>query len=330
MANKRIIELQERTQLDMNDFLIVDSSTSTRKLAMSTLFNYMAYSSMIFVTELPTEDISTSTIYLLPHTGSSTQWDEYIYRDNEWVIIGTSTIDLSALYQTKAAATVQDNNIPWYGTSSTAAATTAKVATTAAGNLGALAAGQKVKIKFTYANTASAPTLNVDGKGAKSIKAYGTTAPTVWWKAGDVVTFTYDGTNWIMGATQGEIEQINTALTGKTDKVTQVSVATGDGTKTYAQILNELVSGHSIRGISHINAYIDMYSPNSGNHIMLRYTGGRSTTASFNFTNGTVAYSVNLIANGSQMYYTDNLTTTAPSDISSAVFPNGNQLILFA
>lgn len=216
MANKRIIELQERTSIDMGDWLIVDSSTSTRKLSLATLFNYMTLTSMIFVTELPTTDISESTIYLLPHSGSTTDWDEYIYRDNEWIQIGTSTIDLSALYQTKAAATVQDNNIHWYGTSSTAAGTTAKVATTAAGNLGALAAGQKVSIKFTNANTASAPTLNVDGKGAHAIKAYGTTVPTVWWKAGDVVTFTYDGTNWIMGATQGEIEQINNDLTKHT------------------------------------------------------------------------------------------------------------------
>ena len=234
MANKRIIELQERTQLDLNDWLIVDSSTSTRKLSMATLFSYMTLTSMVFATELPTEDISTSTIYLLPHTGSSTQWDEYVYRDNAWVIIDTSTIDLSALYQTKAAATVQDNNIHWYGTSSTAEATTAKVATTAAGNLGALAAGQKVSIKFTNANTASAPTLNVDGKGAHAIKAYGTTAPTVWWKAGDVVTFTYDGTNWIMGATQGEIEQINAALNKGS-----VSITAQSG-ETVAQTLNRL------------------------------------------------------------------------------------------
>lgn len=227
MANKRIIELQERTSIDMGDWLIVDSSTSTRKLSLATLFNYMTLTSMIFVTELPTTDISESTIYLVPHSGSTTDWDEYIYRDNEWIQIGTSTIDLSAIYQTKAAATVQDNNIPWYGTSSTAAATTAKVATTAAGNLGALAAGQKVKIKFTYANTASAPTLNVDSKGAKSIKAYGTTAPTVWWKAGDVVEFTYDGTNWIMGATSGQIEQLNNDLgTNKKDDSVSLTVGT--------------------------------------------------------------------------------------------------------
>jgi len=106
MANKRIIELQERTSIDMGDWLIVDSSTSTRKLSLATLFNYMTYSSMIFVTELPTTDISTTTIYLVPHSGSTTDWDEYIYRDNEWIQIGTSTIDLSAIYQTKT-----DNNL---------------------------------------------------------------------------------------------------------------------------------------------------------------------------------------------------------------------------
>ena len=212
MANKRVIELNERTQIDMSDWLLVDSSTSTRKLSIATLLSYFTYYSLIFVEELPTQDIQPNVVYLVPHSGSNTQWDEYIYINNDWDLIGVSTIDLSAIYQTKAAATVQNDNIHWYGTSSTAAATTAKVATTAAGNLGALAAGQKVSIKFTNANTASAPTLNVDGKGAHAIKAYGTTAPTVWWKAGDVVTFTYDGTNWIMGATHGEIEQINSDL----------------------------------------------------------------------------------------------------------------------
>lgn len=101
MATKRVIELDERTTLDMNDYLLVDSQTSTRKLAMSTLFNYMTLTTMVFVAELPTTDISESTIYLLPHSGSNTQWDEYVYRDGAWVIIGTSTIDLSAIYQTK-------------------------------------------------------------------------------------------------------------------------------------------------------------------------------------------------------------------------------------
>lgn len=112
------------------------------------------------------------------------------------------------------------NDISWYGTCSTAAATTAKIATSTDSKF-SLVTGAKVRIKFTYTNTASAPTLNVDSKGAKSIKAYSTTAPTIWWNAGDVVDFTYDGTNWIMGATQGEVEQLKSDLTNKaTSEVT--------------------------------------------------------------------------------------------------------------
>lgn len=104
------------------------------------------------------------------------------------------------------------NDISWYGTCSTGAATTAKIATSTDSKF-SLVTGAKVRIKFTYTNTASAPTLNVDSKGAKSIKAYSTSVPTIWWNAGDVVDFTYDGTNWIMGATQGEVEQLKSDMT---------------------------------------------------------------------------------------------------------------------
>lgn len=100
--------------------------------------------------------------------------------------------------------TVYDLNkadISYYGTSSTAASTTAKTASVSRGTF-SLVTGAKVSIKFTYANTASAPTLNVGSSGAKNIKwinSSGTVAtPTVWWKAGDVVSFIYDGTQWIM------------------------------------------------------------------------------------------------------------------------------------
>ena len=128
--------------------------------------------------------------------------------------IGLGNVDNESITPLKS-------NISWYGTCSTAAATTAKISTSADSKF-SLVTGAKVRIKFTYTNTASAPTLNVDSKGAKSIKAYDTTAPTIWWNAGDVVDFTYDGTNWIMGATQGEIEQIKSALDDKA-KATDLS-----------------------------------------------------------------------------------------------------------
>lgn len=102
-------------------------------------------------------------------------------------------------------------NAPKYGTSSTSASTTAKTATTTNGDFN-LHTGSVVRVKFTYTNTATTPTLNVDSTGAHAIKAYNTTKPDVYWKAGDIVEFTYDGTNFIMGPTEGQITDLNASL----------------------------------------------------------------------------------------------------------------------
>lgn len=87
-----------------------------------------------------------------------------------------------------------------YGTCATAAATAAKVVTCA--DFTTLLTGVTIHVKFTYANGVANPTLNVNGTGAKNIYRYGTTAPSTSaassWQAGAVVTFTYDGTYWIM------------------------------------------------------------------------------------------------------------------------------------
>ena len=80
-----------------------------------------------------------------------------------------------------------------YATCNTAAGTVAKVASLAAGSL-SLKAGATVAIKFTYANTASSPTLNIAGTGAKAMYIQG--VRDVHWNAGATVSFTYDGTNW--------------------------------------------------------------------------------------------------------------------------------------
>lgn len=89
-----------------------------------------------------------------------------------------------------------------YATSSTAAGTAAKVATIvpALSNY-ELAKGAMVTVKFTAANTAASPTLNLNGTGAKAIKMYSggdLTADEYKWKAGSTFTFTYNGTNWLM------------------------------------------------------------------------------------------------------------------------------------
>ena len=88
-----------------------------------------------------------------------------------------------------------------YATCDTAADTAAKVAEVVSGNF-RLFTGARVIVKFTNANSASNPTLNVAGTGAKAMYRYGTTVmstgtTTSGWIAGAIQAFTYDGTNWV-------------------------------------------------------------------------------------------------------------------------------------
>lgn len=81
-----------------------------------------------------------------------------------------------------------------YATCSTAAATAAK---TCSFTNFSLTSGAHITVKFTYNNTASSPTLNVNSTGAKTIRYAGATlSSTQYWAAGQVVDFVYDGTYW--------------------------------------------------------------------------------------------------------------------------------------
>lgn len=95
-----------------------------------------------------------------------------------------------------------------YATCATASATVAKVATLAAGKL-TLKAGATVSVRFTYANNAASPTLNVGGTGAKAIYTQGVRY--AYWAAGATVVFTYDGTYWRVAS---EPVYANTATIG--------------------------------------------------------------------------------------------------------------------
>ena len=63
-----------------------------------------------------------------------------------------------------------------------------------------------ISVSFTV--TFFTPTLSVNSGSDIAIKAYGTNSPSLWWKAGDIVDFTYDGTNWIMSPSAGQISQL--------------------------------------------------------------------------------------------------------------------------
>lgn len=85
-----------------------------------------------------------------------------------------------------------------YATSNSSITTAAKVATLSTGTL-ILKAGVSVNVKFTYANSAVNPTLNVSDTGAKAIYTNGSRY--AYWSAGQTVLFTYDGTNWQVAST---------------------------------------------------------------------------------------------------------------------------------
>lgn len=87
-------------------------------------------------------------------------------------------------------------NVTRYATCSTAAGTKAKTANVTAGSF-SLATGAQVTVKFTYANTVAAPTLNINSSGAKAIYWHGAALdPSQYWSAGAVLDFVYNGSQW--------------------------------------------------------------------------------------------------------------------------------------
>lgn len=90
-------------------------------------------------------------------------------------------------------------NVTRYASSTTGATTAAKTASVTAGTF-SLATGARVSVKFSNAHTGtSAPTLNINSSGAKTIRWRGATITSdQYWAAGQVVDFVYDGTYWNM------------------------------------------------------------------------------------------------------------------------------------
>lgn len=80
------------------------------------------------------------------------------------------------------------------GTCSTATATAAKVVVL---DNFTLTDGVTIYVRFTYSNTASSPTLNVNSTGAKSIARSDN-----WWMGGAICSFTYHSSSstWVMTA----------------------------------------------------------------------------------------------------------------------------------
>lgn len=134
-----------------------------------------------------------------------------------------------------------------FGTCSTAAATAAKTVSITSGTFN-LEAGARVSVKFTNANTANTPTLNVNSKGAKNIFHKGaqiTTGSNKSLLAG-AVDFIYDGTQWHL-------------IGNYLDTDTKVNVTLGTTTKAYllGTSTAPTSSAQAVTSIADTDVYLD-------------------------------------------------------------------------
>lgn len=136
----------------------------------------------------------------------------YVYENGHLTVGENVTIDTSAYTEEGCRVAFYDvmPNKLFIATSTTVAGTAAKEAdindTTDSASF-SLRTGIRVAVRFTAGNSATTPTLNVNGTGAKSI-AYPTSASAVAtgnggtynrWGPNETVTFTYNGTYWVSG-----------------------------------------------------------------------------------------------------------------------------------
>lgn len=160
-----------------------------------------------------------------------------------------------------------------YAKCDTPAATAAKAVSVA--NF-AVFSGASVTVKFTYANTAASPTLNVNSTGAKSIFYNGAALPsTQYWAAGAVIEFIYDGTNWNVN---GTIKDNNTTYSSKSAASggTDVSLVTTGEKYTWNNKQSSISDLSTIR----TNASNGNTAYGWGNHANAGYTKNTGTVTS--------------------------------------------------
>lgn len=89
-------EVYSKTEAYAKTEVYAKTETYT-KAEIGALISASASGGFIKVNELPTENINDKAIYLVPYTGSKTGnlYEEYIYVDNAWEMIGTTKLDLS-------------------------------------------------------------------------------------------------------------------------------------------------------------------------------------------------------------------------------------------
>ena len=170
----------------------------------------------------------------------------------------TDVTDFPSLADVATSGDYSDlNDIPYgkmipYCLCSTSGGTVQKTATNS--KITSLTTGTLIAVKFENSNAVASPTLKLNDFSAKSIKRYGTTAPSTSsatsWNSGSVVLLLYDGTYWqivgFLNSTYSEISEAN--ITNGTGSST--GLASGRRVKkaveTFAPVKDVTLDGTSV------------------------------------------------------------------------------------
>lgn len=162
-----------------------------------------------------------------------------------------------------------------YGVCSTAAATAAKTVNVQDSKF-SLETGARVAIKFTVTNTATNPTLNVSGTGAKNIMYRGSAISAGYLAANRIYEFVYDGTNW---EKIGDVNTNTTSLGSMSGTLPVSKGGTGataaDGARTNLGITTEFLNNAHNHDNGSLNpASIELKGASShGGYIDFHYGG---------------------------------------------------------
>ena len=203
--------------------------------------------------------------------GNSLTFGSKTYNGSSAQTITASDLGALTAHQTIKQDGITGATVNRFGTCSTAAATAAKTVSITDGTF-SLEAGARVSVKFSNANTADTPTLNVANKGAKNIFhkcAKITTGVNKALLAG-VCDFIYDGTQWHL---IGNYIDTNTTYSAATQS--SAGLMSADD-KTKLDNLEKYTKEYKVSDVtSETTKYIKLgeFNPTEGGNISCRITG---------------------------------------------------------
>ena len=218
-----------------------------------------------FPTSLPANGGTASKV------GNSLTFGSKTYDGSSAQEITASDLGALTAHQTIKQDGITGATVNRFGTCSTAAATAAKTVSITDGTF-SLEAGARVSVKFSKANTADTPTLNVAKKKKKNIFHKGAKITTGVNKAllAGVCDFIYDGTQWHL---IGNYIDTNTTYSAATQS--SAGLMSADD-KTKLDNLGKYTKEYKVSAVtSETTKYIKLgeFNPTEGGNISCRITG---------------------------------------------------------